>query len=255
MKDLISRFAPAFILSIVGIGALIVGAQTGQGSEYMIGGVALLLVAIVVLLNALQILNNMLSVVASAVLVLVAVVLSYFNFDSINRPIQFLKEKEMRYAYVVQGLKDIREAQLAYKKLNGVYAPTFDSLKTFILQDSIPVVKKFGAVKDGLTMQESIDSGFLRLDTTLILAQEVIYNDDYIATRYPMHKLDVPSLDDVPFTDNGKFTLEVGTVERTGGVEVPVMLVQDGAPFDPTDVMKVGSLSDPSTSGNWKEEK
>jgi len=254
MKDLISRFAPAFILSIVGIGALIVGAQTGQGAEYMIGGGALLLVAIVVLLNALQILNNMLSVAASAVLLLVAVILSYFNFDSINRPIQFLKEKEMRYAYVVQGLKDIREAQLAYKKLNGVYAPTFDSLKTFILQDSIPVVKKFGAVKDGLTMQESIDSGFLRLDTTLILAQNVIYNDEYLASRYAMHKLNITALDEVPFTD-GKFSLEVAKVERTGGVEVPVMLIQDGAPFDPNDVMKVGSLSDPSTSGNWKEEK
>jgi hypothetical protein len=254
MKDLISRFAPALILSIVGIGALIVGSQTGQGSEYMIGGGALLLVAIVVLLNAIQVLNNMMSIIASVVLLVAAVVLAYFNFDSINRPIQFLKEKESRYAYVIQGLKDIREAQLAFKKLNGNYAPTFDSLKTFILTDSIPVVKKTGSVQDGMTMQESIDSGFLTLDTNLIPAQEVIYNVDYTKARFVKHELDISNIDKVPFTE-GVFNMEVGTVERTGGLEVPVIEVTDGAPFDENDVMKFGSLSDPSTSGNWKEEK
>lgn len=254
MKDLISRFAPALILSIVGIGALIVGSQTGQGSEYMIGGGALLLVAIVVFLNAIQVLNNMMSTIASVVLLVAALGLAYLNFDSINRPIQFLKEKESRYTYVVQGLKDIREAQLAFKKLNGNYAPTFDSLKTFILTDSIPVVKKTGSVKDGLTMQESIDSGYLVLDTNLVPASEVIYNSEYIKSRFTNHKLDINYLDNVPFTE-GMFEMEVGTVERTGGLEVPVIEVRDGSPFDETDVMKFGSLSDPSTSGNWKEEK
>jgi hypothetical protein len=254
MKDLISRFAPAVIFALVGLAAIIFGANTGQGSEFLIGGGALLLVAVVVLLNALQILTNQLSLVASAVLIIAGLGLTYMNYDSINGPIQFLKEKERRYAYVVQGLKDIREAQIAYKKVAGTYTASFDTLKTFIMSDSIPQVKKFGSVPDGLTQEEALDSGYLRLDTNLVPAMDVIYTKDYLASRFAKHPLDVANLEKVPFTE-GTYNMEASTIERTGGIIVPVVEVKDGAPFDETDVMKFGSLSDPSTSGNWKEEK
>lgn len=255
MKDLISRFTPVLIFTVLGLLVIIFGVNTGQGSEYMIGGGALLLIAVVVLLNALQIISNTISMVVSLVLVLVSAGLIYYNFQSINGPIQFLKEKNRRYAYVIQNLKDIREAQLAYKKKNGVFATTFDTLVTFVETDSIPLVKRSGSVPDGLTMELAIDSGYLHLDTSLVPAKEVIYTKEYMDSRYKKQPLVLDSLEYIPFGGGAKFEMEVSSIERTGGIQVPVIEVRDSNPFDPTEVMKFGSMSEPSTSGNWKEEK
>ena len=255
MKDLISRFTPVLIFTLLGLLVIVFGVNSGQGSEFMIGGGAILLIALIVLLNALQIVSNIISVVLSVLLLVASAGLIYYNFDSINGPIQFLKKKEKRYAYVIQNLKDIREAQLAFKKQNGKYAPTFDSLVQFVKTDSIPVVKRSGSVPDGLTMELAIDSGYLTLDTSLVPAMEVVYPEEYKAARYKRQPLSLDSLKYVPFGGGAEFEMEVSTIERTGGIQVPVIEVRDSKPFDPTDVMKFGSLSEPSTSGNWKEEK
>ena len=57
---------------------------------------------------------------------------SYMVYTSINAPIKFNEVKKERYLKVIDKLKDIRNAQLAYKSVNGSYANNFDGLIKFI---------------------------------------------------------------------------------------------------------------------------
>ncbi|HLW14992.1 MAG TPA: hypothetical protein VKX30_05805 [Flavobacteriaceae bacterium] len=51
---------------------------------------------------------------------------------AINGPVEFNKVKEVRYAQVIEKLKDIQSAQLAYQSLNGKFIGSYDSLIQFI---------------------------------------------------------------------------------------------------------------------------
>lgn len=51
---------------------------------------------------------------------------------SINGPVEFNKVKEVRYAKVIEKLKDIQAAELAYHNLNGSFTGSYDSLVRFI---------------------------------------------------------------------------------------------------------------------------
>ena len=49
-------------------------------------------------------------------------------YNSIDAPIEFNKVKNERYQKVIERLKDIRNAQVAFKSVNGIYSDNFDSL-------------------------------------------------------------------------------------------------------------------------------
>lgn len=58
--------------------------------------------------------------------------LAYLTFNSIWEPIQFNKLKKVRYAKVIERMKDIRNAELAYKQVTGEFTGDFDQLINFI---------------------------------------------------------------------------------------------------------------------------
>ena len=76
---------------------------------------------------------------------------AYKIYDSINGPIQFNQKKNERYATVIDRLKDIRSAQIAYKDVKGVFSNNFDSLIEFV-------------DKGHFTLIEKRDSSFLEYD-------------------------------------------------------------------------------------------
>ena len=76
---------------------------------------------------------------------------AYKIYDSINGPLQFNQKKNERYATVIDRLKDIRSAQIAYKDVKGVFSNNFDSLIEFV-------------DKGHFTLIEKRDSSFLEYD-------------------------------------------------------------------------------------------
>ena len=54
--------------------------------------------------------------------------LSYALYLAIMNPIRFNKEKNIRSADVIERLKDVRKAQIAFKEVNRYYASNFDEL-------------------------------------------------------------------------------------------------------------------------------
>ncbi len=157
----------------------------------------------------------------------------YLIFKGIYDPIQFNKEKKYRYSFVIQKLKDIRTAQIAYKSVNGAYTGSFDSLVEFLKNGNFSVIKQIGNVEDSAAV--------IIRDTILIPVKDSLF-----AKNYP-----IDSLPYVPFGEGAKFKLSAGEIEK-GKVKVKVFEAVDTAPFDPKQVLQVGSMTEPSNAGNWE---
>lgn len=71
-------------------------------------------------------------IVTRIVLWAVIAFLGWKLVKSINGPVEFNKVKEVRYAKVIDKLKDIQSAQLAYQSLHGGFTGSYDSLIRFI---------------------------------------------------------------------------------------------------------------------------
>lgn len=190
------------------------------------------------------------------VLFVLIVVLGYFVYQSVQEPIEFRKEQRKRELVVVNKLKDIRSSQVIYRQLNGSYSNNFDSLTLFLASAEIPVVKMVPDPED-TTFTKTINDtiGYIKVVDTLFQDKD-----------YTLNELRL-----IPFSIDQEFEINADTIER-GGVEVHVFEVK--APIEAylrgmdaqtvinivakqNDIerypgLKVGSLTEPSTDGNWE---
>jgi len=192
-------------------------------------------------------------IVIRVVLLLVAIVLAYFIYDGIQDKIEFQKLAEKRRSVVIDRLMEIREAQKGFKKSKGRYANNFPELIHFIENDSIPIVKAIGTVPDTLTLQQAIEQGIVSRDTTLVPAKEDIFGAGFNAD----------SLQYVPFSGGQQFEMKADRIEKNK-VEVSVFMASTPYEYvykglntkneniDLDEKMTVGSLTEPTLSGNWE---
>ena len=249
MKDAINKFTFPAVLMSLGLGLLILGGSNDQNSWFMMASGSVLLAGIVTLLNALNMITKMLRLVILVVLVLCSVGLAWLDYKSIADPVAFMEEKERRYEFVIQNLKDLREAEFAYKTKYRKYCKNMDTLMNFLQNDSLLLIKADGYVPDDYTEEMAIDSGYYKKDTTLVAAAITVFDEDYLFTHFGDFNLD--SLQYIPFTNAVKFEVQAGLVNKNG-LDVHVFQVTDAQPFDVNEVLQVGSMSSPSTSGNWE---
>jgi len=209
-------------------------------------------------------LKNM-KVVIQIVLWVVIVVLVYFNYKAIYGPVEFNKAKEKRYAQVINKMDKLRKAQLAYRDINGKFTSSFDSLTRFIDTAEFTLTQR----KD----TSYLDQEYLKTYGVDKMVEDVVI--DTLGTKKVKDSLfknyDYSTLDIVPTTDGKKFTMESGFIEVNKN-KVPVFeakvnksIVLDG--LDPELIIqekqtvsvdgvngayiKVGSMDEVDTSGNW----
>lgn len=216
---------------------------------YMLGAGGLFLAGALSIVATVVTLNKGLKVVLSLVLIALVTGLTWANYQSIIKPIEFKNEKERRNKHVVQRLKDIRTAELAFKSKYHRYTNSFDSLMNFLRNDSLSVVKAIGEVPDTMSQEDALLAGIISRDTIGINAYDSLFASQNIDDRE--HPFVIDSLPIIPFTGGKKFLLEAGFVERSN-VKVPVFQATDAAPYDKNDVKQVGSMTDPKTNGNWE---
>ena len=195
-----------------------------------------------------------------------AIVVGKALYDSIMEPIEFKKTKEVRYAKVIENLRDIRDAEIAHKTVTGKYSGDWDALVKFIdtakytltqRRDStiidVELTKQFG----GVEMTKDI----VIIDTigTASVKDSIFKN----STRYK-------TMMNVPDTD-AKFELKAGMIEK-GTSKLPVFeakvskkiillgqpeyLIAEGLETVAVDGvngsdLSVGSMTEISTNGNW----
>lgn len=239
------------ILIVGGILVLSSAIFGGQNEFWLLGGGLILLVGIFAVLMKLGVLGGTIQKVLLFVFLPLAFVTAYFAYRSIQAPIEFNQEKKKRYAKVITKLETIRDWQLAHKSVYRGYAPNFDSLFVFINSDSFPVVRALGTVPDTLTEQQAVDMGLVTRDTILVSVRDSLFKSGG----------ELSDIRIIPYSQNQPFVMETGVIEK-GQVQVPVFevfaqnaFIFDGIEpeyYDPKEGLKVGSMTDPSTSGNWE---
>ncbi|SHJ73727.1 hypothetical protein SAMN04487911_13325 [Arenibacter nanhaiticus] len=191
--------------------------------------------------------------------------LGYMIYNSVNGPIEFKKVKQERYAKVIANLKDIRNSQEAYKTVNGRYAKDFDALISFV-----------DTGKYTITQQR--DTSYLEFDKTygidMLKEFKIIDTLGYVSVKDSLFKKDAryKTMMNVPYAPNNeKFEMKSAIIEKSG-YKAPVfeakvskevvlhdqpksLLVKENSQVNVDEVngntIKVGSLTEVSTSGNW----
>ena len=180
------------------------------------------------------------------VLLIAIIILGYLLWKSINKPIEFNREKERREEATIQRLKDIRTAQLAFKSEYNRYTGDFDSLITFLKTDSFTVVKAEGSVPDSMIEElgkeraerRALRDGLINRDTIRLSVKDSLFR-----AGYP-----IDSLAFVPYTSGYKFEMGSGQIETASGVSVRVFEAKV-----PYDILLAGL--DRQLTINYKEER
>lgn len=185
-------------------------------------------------------------------------------------PIDFNKVRDQRYAKVINRLKEIRKAQIAYKDVNGKYSKNFDTLIKFIDEGFFTLIEKR-------------DSSYLEYDRT--------YRIDMLKEVVVVDTLGTVSVKDSLFSDNknyfnmakipvegidGVFSIKADKIEKNSGGTISyyvdvfeVKVAKDVILFDQNkDLLKqenetisvdgvngpsivLGSMTNVSINGNW----
>lgn len=156
--------------------------------------------------------------VVRVLLVVAIVVLGYLLIESIMNPIRFNKERDSREASIIERLKDIRTAQVAYKSKYGRYTGSFDTLINFVKTDSFPLIYKEGSLTDDMIEQgirnerEAVNKGLIVRDTSYTSVVDSIFDPGFY----------VDSIRFVPLLRNTQFKMEAATVQTGSKVMVEV---------------------------------
>ena len=70
-----------------------------------------------------------------------SIILVFLIFQSITSVGKFNEVKNERYLEVIDRLKDIRNAQVAFKSVNGIYSNDFDELIQFVDSAEFTIVQ------------------------------------------------------------------------------------------------------------------
>ena len=199
------------------------------------------------------------------VLWIICVGLGFLIYRSVTGPIEFKKVKEERFSKVISTLKDIRNSQEAYRTVNGKFANDFNSLVSFV-----------DTGKYTITQQR--DSSYMEFDKVygIDMLREITIIDTlgFVSVKDSLFKGDdrYKSMMNVPYAQGGeKFTMKAEIIDK-GGYKAPVfeakvkkdvilydqpkdLLTRENAQISVEEVngpeIKVGSLTDVSTNGNW----
>lgn len=156
-------------------------------------------------------------IIIQILLIAAAAYIGYKIWDSIQTPINFDKEREARYDEVVERLKDIRDAQVAFENVHGYFSGDWDSLINFVKYDSIPKIRKIGMLTDsmmeaGLNEKTAMIKGLIIRDTVKVNVLSEVFDENY----------PIDDLKYIPNSGGEIFWLRQTIITTGSGIKVPV---------------------------------
>ncbi len=209
-------------------------------------------------------------------LLVVALFITYLGWKSVKEPVNFDKERDEKYVEVINKMREIRDAQIAYRDYHNQYAPTWDDLISFIDTGKYVVLEK----KDVKVMKTQRGLSYEGTETVIDTLDVVPLKDSLFKKYKTASKSEINELRYIPgLKNNQEFEIE-STLEdkydslnernvRTIRFEVRapkrVLLNSLGEDYDQfyvereiqaekgikDSVLKIGSLYINSTDGNW----
>ena len=181
--------------------------------------------------------------------------LGYALFNTIMNPIRFNKEKKDRSADVIERLKDVRKAQIAFKEVNRFYAQSFNELIPFVDSGKFTIVQRRD---EELKYYNKVYREYQLKDTTYVdtLGYASI-KDSIFGADYNLEKLRF-----IPHTENVELKLRAGKIKsgklnvhvfeaRAPKEEYLVGLNEDLVKNAAKDLV-VGSMTSAKINGNWE---
>jgi len=181
--------------------------------------------------------------------------LGYALFNTIMNPIRFNKEKKDRSANVIERLKDVRKAQIAFKEVNRFYAQSFNELIPFVDSGKFTIVQRRD---EELKYYNKVYREYQLKDTTYVdtLGYASI-KDSIFGADYNLEKLRF-----IPHTENVELKLRAGKIKsgklnvhvfeaRAPKEEYLVGLDEDLVKNAAKDLV-VGSMTSAKINGNWE---
>lgn len=255
--------------------------ETGisQTQGFLYGGLSIFAMGIITLLYMMEIIGRIVHIALSGILLIVTVVLFILTVNSVEETIAQIELKEETDNLVKQSLIDIADMQIAYRNKYGVFAKDFKTLKFFLEKDSVMDILTSGQVPDSQISDpeerqilidklgysktddkqfesyeenEAIILGYLKKDTIYHPVMEVLFTGDD-AMKHADERaflFDINNLQYVPMQENVEFVMRADTLDDGTWV----FEAKDPSPYDPfhtKDTLKVGSMKEPKTSGNW----
>lgn len=180
--------------------------------------------------------------------------LTYYLYSSISSEIDKTETIEKHEAKIIEQLKIIREAEIAYLAVNGRYTSDWDKLQAFIDTGNFYIVEKEEFVK---TLDYGADSTWVELDTIgTVAVRDSVFNE----SRWP--NFDLAKLPYVPgVTPQTKFEVWADKTDKKG-VKVNLIEVRNPSPINPArdeeneyktkKPLRFGSRVSVTTTGNWE---
>ncbi len=199
--------------------------------------------------------------IISIVLLVLIVLLSKMIVDAIMKPIHFNKEKVKRYAKVIDKLKIVRDAEIAYQQVHGKFTNDKNALIALVEKDSFAIERPKTVVK------KIHRGGGIYVDKEV----RVVDTIGWKPVRAEFAGKDYKNMFDL--SDLGaEMELKADTIEKVEGVKSWVfrarvskesvlkgmdtdLIKQEKRAPGGTEVkgeyLEVGSLEDVKTNGNW----
>lgn len=191
--------------------------------------------------------------VFSIFFLLVAIGLGYFLYDRIYSRIEQEREVRRIEANIIEKLKMIREAEIAYQAIHGQYTSDWDKLLSFIDTGKIYLIQK---TEEIITLPYGADSISVQIDT---LGSVPVRDSLFSEQKYPNFNLD--RLPYIPGKPNTRFDIYADKITKSG-IEVDVIEVKDVDPLNPMrseeskafnrKPLRFGSRTEVTTTGNWE---
>ncbi|MEO8774315.1 MAG: hypothetical protein ABI263_08300 [Gelidibacter sp.] len=190
--------------------------------------------------------------------------LGYQTFMSVYGEIKFNELKEKRYAVVIDKLKDIRDAELAYRQVNGKFTDNFDELLNFIDTGKYTITQR----RDSTVIDVEATKRFHGVTTMKAIV--IVDTLAYVPVKDSLFGADTryKTMMNVPVGKPGaKFTLKAGFLDKIPVFEASVdkAILLDGedtnliakerqvVSVDGVNgpALSVGSMDEVKTNGNW----
>jgi hypothetical protein len=191
----------------------------------------------------------MLTRIASIFFLLFAIATGYYLVNSVKSDIEFDEEIRRTESAIIEKLKLIRDAQVAYRNGIGKYASDWDSLMAFVDTGKIYIIQRREETK---LLAYGVEETTLFYDT---LGSVMVMDSLFSPAKAPNFNL--ARLPFVPGRED-KFLIFADKITK-GGVLVDVFEVRDPNPLNPARkandnerALRVGSKTDVTTSGNWE---
>ncbi|MCF8224243.1 MAG: hypothetical protein K9J30_00035 [Bacteroidales bacterium] len=209
--------------------------------------------------------------VIQPILIILIIVLGYLVVESIMRPIRFQRLVEEREQATIEKLKDIREAQKAYKDVYKRYTGSFDTLEMFLRNDSFTVTKAIGTIPEEWLEELGLEKAREKAIKEKVIVRETSKRsvlDSLFGLEYPISNMKY-----VPYTNNEvAFDIESSEVRTSSNLMVQVVEVKayyddlleglnkqlvvnykdEKSRLTGFPGIKFGSLEEGALTGNWE---